>query len=355
MKQPFARCKYVLCIRLHALDIQHQWVTMVGWNRTVWRLYSAQGFGSKLQKIQRRHGQCGWLTDSPKAPSPKTAPQRALRRRWRWPPWCWRWVCMAFLVATNGSVFLLGPLQNGGGGCFSCLLRPQNNGYPEKRHPYASCRVCDRLKITLAGSPCTQWHGSYRGDHATRSRPPSRWCARQGGERSIKKWQSCLVRTFGARFEYQSLRTFLLGKQATYSHYPLFRGQDELRPTPVFSLRPLRLALRGRFGIRIRQVLAAHRAGIRHVIVPFGNQRHVLDEIPEAVLSEVDVRFACWLHLLSSFRVWIFFPPKADLERKLFHFYSSPSSKWPFNAHPRACSPCLFAFTVFCCEPDSLT
>lgn len=43
-------------------------------------------------------------------------------------------------------------------------------------------------------------------------------------------------------------------------------------------------------GIRDK-VLAAHRAGIRHVLVPYGNQRHVLDEIPEAALADVDVKF----------------------------------------------------------------
>ncbi|CAK9047700.1 Lon protease (ATP-dependent protease La) [Durusdinium trenchii] len=43
-------------------------------------------------------------------------------------------------------------------------------------------------------------------------------------------------------------------------------------------------------GIRDK-VLAAHRAGIRHVLVPFGNQRHVFDEIPEAALSDVEVKY----------------------------------------------------------------
>eukprot|EP00931_Biecheleriopsis_adriatica_P009411 TRINITY_DN11048_c0_g2_i2.p1 TRINITY_DN11048_c0_g2~~TRINITY_DN11048_c0_g2_i2.p1 ORF type:complete len:1005 (+),score=235.78 TRINITY_DN11048_c0_g2_i2:322-3015(+) len=43
-------------------------------------------------------------------------------------------------------------------------------------------------------------------------------------------------------------------------------------------------------GVRDK-VLAAHRAGVRHVLVPFGNQRHVQDEIPEATLAAVDVRF----------------------------------------------------------------
>lgn len=43
-------------------------------------------------------------------------------------------------------------------------------------------------------------------------------------------------------------------------------------------------------GVRDK-VLAAHRAGIRHVLVPFGNQRHVQDEIPEAALADVDIRY----------------------------------------------------------------
>eukprot|EP00930_Biecheleria_cincta_P011679 TRINITY_DN1146_c0_g1_i1.p1 TRINITY_DN1146_c0_g1~~TRINITY_DN1146_c0_g1_i1.p1 ORF type:complete len:994 (-),score=203.04 TRINITY_DN1146_c0_g1_i1:316-3243(-) len=43
-------------------------------------------------------------------------------------------------------------------------------------------------------------------------------------------------------------------------------------------------------GIRDK-VLAAHRAGIRHVLVPFGNQRHVQEEISDVALGDVDVHF----------------------------------------------------------------
>lgn len=43
-------------------------------------------------------------------------------------------------------------------------------------------------------------------------------------------------------------------------------------------------------GIRDK-VLAAHRAGVRHVLVPFANQRHVKDEMPASAMSEIEVHF----------------------------------------------------------------
>jgi len=43
-------------------------------------------------------------------------------------------------------------------------------------------------------------------------------------------------------------------------------------------------------GIRDK-VLAAHRAGVRHVLLPFANQRHVKDEIPASTISGIDIHF----------------------------------------------------------------
>lgn len=43
-------------------------------------------------------------------------------------------------------------------------------------------------------------------------------------------------------------------------------------------------------GIRDK-VLAAHRAGVKHVLVPFANQRHVKDEMPASAMSEIEVHF----------------------------------------------------------------
>eukprot|EP00913_Durusdinium_trenchii_P029727 g27859.t1 len=72
----------------------------------------------------------------------------------------------------------------------------------------------------------------------------------------------------------------------------LLRGQD--RPVRSDTAVTGEITLRGHIlpvgGIRDK-VLAAHRAGIRHVLVPFGNQRHVFDEIPEAALSDVEVKY----------------------------------------------------------------
>lgn len=153
-KQPFARCKYVFCITLHALDIQHQWVTILGWNRTWRQLYSAQvRFKASKDPAQtwsvrmaHRFAQGAIPKDGPSAGVATTLALASLMLEMGLHgfPGCHKRVC-----------FFSGPLQKGGG-CFSCLLRPPKNGYPQKRHPYASCRVCDRLKITLAGSPCTQ-------------------------------------------------------------------------------------------------------------------------------------------------------------------------------------------------------
>ena len=74
------------------------------------------------------------------------------------------------------------------------------------------------------------------------------------------------------------------------------------------------ISLRGHIlpvgGIRDK-VLAAHRAGIRHVLVPFGNQRHVIDEIPEQAMADVDVRFVKHIDqaLAWSFEEEQIFPP----------------------------------------------
>jgi len=43
-------------------------------------------------------------------------------------------------------------------------------------------------------------------------------------------------------------------------------------------------------GIRDK-VLAAHRAGIRHVLLPFGNQRHVKGDIPLPTLGDIQVHY----------------------------------------------------------------
>merc|ERR1712176_602358 len=43
-------------------------------------------------------------------------------------------------------------------------------------------------------------------------------------------------------------------------------------------------------GIRDK-VLAAHRAGLRHVLLPFANQRHVEDDIPTAALGDIEIHY----------------------------------------------------------------
>lgn len=43
-------------------------------------------------------------------------------------------------------------------------------------------------------------------------------------------------------------------------------------------------------GIRDK-VLAAHRAGIRHVVLPFANQRHVKEDIPASAMGEIQIHY----------------------------------------------------------------
>merc|ERR1719262_302619 len=43
-------------------------------------------------------------------------------------------------------------------------------------------------------------------------------------------------------------------------------------------------------GVRDK-VLAAHRAGVKHVLLPFANQRHVRDELPAAAMHGIEVHF----------------------------------------------------------------
>merc|ERR1712023_334749 len=41
----------------------------------------------------------------------------------------------------------------------------------------------------------------------------------------------------------------------------------------------------------VRDVLAAHRAGVKHVLLPFGNQRHVKDELPTSTLDSIQIHY----------------------------------------------------------------
>jgi ATP-dependent Lon protease len=43
-------------------------------------------------------------------------------------------------------------------------------------------------------------------------------------------------------------------------------------------------------GVRDK-VLAAHRAGVQHVLLPFGNMRHVKDELPAGTLSSIEIHY----------------------------------------------------------------
>jgi len=53
-------------------------------------------------------------------------------------------------------------------------------------------------------------------------------------------------------------------------------------------------------GIRDK-VLAAHRAGVRHVLLPFANQRHVKDELPASAASEMNIHFVKYIDEALAF------------------------------------------------------
>merc|ERR1712136_606839 len=55
-------------------------------------------------------------------------------------------------------------------------------------------------------------------------------------------------------------------------------------------------------GIRDK-VLAAHRAGISHVLLPFGNRRHVEDEIPHSAMRDIQIHYLKHIDEASS---WAF-------------------------------------------------
>merc|ERR1712190_20973 len=55
-------------------------------------------------------------------------------------------------------------------------------------------------------------------------------------------------------------------------------------------------------GIRDK-VLAAHRAGVRHVLLPFGNQRHAKDDIPASAMGDIELHF---IKTIDEALSWIF-------------------------------------------------
>lgn len=55
-------------------------------------------------------------------------------------------------------------------------------------------------------------------------------------------------------------------------------------------------------GIR-EKILAANRAGVKHVLLPFGNQRQVKEDIPDSILANIELRFV--KHIDEAF-AWAF-------------------------------------------------
>jgi ATP-dependent Lon protease len=81
-------------------------------------------------------------------------------------------------------------------------------------------------------------------------------------------------------------------------------------------------------GIRDK-VLAAHRAGIRQVLLPFGNMRHVKDEIPASALGEIQIHY---LKHIDEALAWAFaqgapgyVPPSGGTGESLSTFASGRS------------------------------
>merc|ERR1712190_278471 len=55
-------------------------------------------------------------------------------------------------------------------------------------------------------------------------------------------------------------------------------------------------------GIRDK-VLAAHRAGVSHVLLPFGNQRHARDDVPASAMGDIEIHYVKHIDEALS---WIF-------------------------------------------------
>merc|ERR1712039_1074781 len=43
-------------------------------------------------------------------------------------------------------------------------------------------------------------------------------------------------------------------------------------------------------GVRDK-VLAAHRTGVKHVLLPFGNQRHAKDDVPASAMEDIQIHY----------------------------------------------------------------
>jgi len=84
-------------------------------------------------------------------------------------------------------------------------------------------------------------------------------------------------------------------------------------------------------GVRDK-VLAAHRAGVRHVLLPFANQRHVKDEIPPSAIDAVELHYV--KHIDEALR-WAFGEGRAKSRSpSLEGLQPPPASEPPGTAPP---------------------
>jgi len=121
---------------------------------------------------------------------------------------------------------------------------------------------------------------------------------------SLLQSQACLHGGAGGR---------ALAHEAVHVHFPSGAAPKDgpsagltvlLALASLLRGRPLRsdaaalgeVTLRGQLlpvpGVRDR-VLAAHRAGLRHVLLPAANRRQVLEDVPERVLAEIRLHYVC--------------------------------------------------------------
>jgi len=168
---------------------------------------------------------------------------------------------------------------------------------------------CDEALLSPYGGSVGSLSGG--GSSASSSRAPRRWRQLDGGTCSASAaWLS------GSREQdlYLHLAASCALRDSSAIGLPTLLAAASLllsRPVRSRSASSGEVSLRGVLlpvdSVR-EKVLAAHRAGVRLLLLPLANRKQVLEEVPSAVLAEISVRFA---RDVSEAMAWTFDPEPA--------------------------------------------